>query len=106
MLFGAHVSSGGGVGRAPERAVELGCEAFQIFTQNSRTWRQTEHSEQDVASFRERAPAVGRYVETPEGRGVVRSYRVPADALLVRLEGADRDIEVQLDDVTESASRG
>ena len=59
MLFGAHVSSGGGVGRALERARDLGCEAFQIFTQNSRTWRWTEHSEQDVAAFREGAPGIG-----------------------------------------------
>ena len=43
-------------------------------------------------SFRERAPAVGRTVETPEGRGVVRSYRVPQDALVVRLDDAERDV--------------
>ncbi len=59
MLFGAHVSSGGGLGRAPERAAELGCEAFQIFTQNSRTWRPTQHADEDVEAFRAHAPAVG-----------------------------------------------
>jgi len=53
MLFGAHVSSGGGVWRAPERAVELGCDSYQVFTQNSRTWRLTHHSDEDVARFRE-----------------------------------------------------
>ncbi len=52
-------------------------------------------------SFRERAPAVGRMVDTPEGRGTVRSYRVPADALLVRIQGSDHDIEIALDDATE-----
>jgi cell fate regulator YaaT (PSP1 superfamily) len=52
-------------------------------------------------SFRERAPAVGRTVETPEGRGVVRSYRVPQDALVVRLDDAERDVQVAVDDVSE-----
>src|SRR4051795_10648114 len=33
-------------------------------------------------SFRDRAPAVGRRVETPLGAGVVRSYKVPEDALV------------------------
>src|SRR3954468_1828199 len=54
-------------------------------------------------SFRDRAPAVGRYVETPEGRGVVRSYRVPEDALMVRIEGAERDVEIPVDDAQELA---
>jgi hypothetical protein len=31
-------------------------------------------------------------VDTPSGRGTVRSYRVPADALVVRIQGADHDI--------------
>src|SRR3990172_4009437 len=32
MLFGAHVSMAGGIDKAPERAPEIGCEFFQIFT--------------------------------------------------------------------------
>ena len=32
-------------------------------------------------SFRDRAPAVGRTVKTPQGRGVVRSYKVPLDGV-------------------------
>lgn len=49
-------------------------------------------------SFRERAPAVGETVDTPEGRGVVRGVRVPDDAVVVRL-GDDREVPVRLDDV-------
>ena len=52
-------------------------------------------------SFRDRAPAVGRMVDTPSGRGVVRAYRVPQDALVVRVEGAERDVEVRLDEAVE-----
>ena len=52
-------------------------------------------------SFRDRAPAVGRTVDTPSGRGVVRSYKVPEDALVVRVEGVEKDVDVRLDDVVE-----
>jgi len=54
-------------------------------------------------AFRDRAPAIGRTVETPSGRGVVRGYKVPADAVLVRLDGAEHDEEVRLDDAREIA---
>ena len=53
-------------------------------------------------SFRDRAPAVGRTVDTPEGRGVVRSLQVPADSVLVRLDD-DREVSVRLDDLAEVA---
>ena len=49
-------------------------------------------------SFRDRAPALGQTVETPEGRGVVRGVRVPDDAVLVRFAD-DREVPVRLDDV-------
>jgi cell fate regulator YaaT (PSP1 superfamily) len=52
-------------------------------------------------SFRDRAPAVGRTVDTPAGRGVVRSYKVPEDALVVRVEGVEKDMDVRLDDAVE-----
>lgn len=55
--------------------------------------------------FRERAPAVGRKVDTPQGRGVVRSYHVSEDALGVEIEGVDEEVVVPLDDVTEVAGR-
>jgi cell fate regulator YaaT (PSP1 superfamily) len=40
-------------------------------------------------SFRDRAPRVGRRVETPQGLGVVTAYQVLADTCTVELEGAD-----------------
>jgi len=49
-------------------------------------------------SFRDRAPAIGQTVDTPEGRGVVRGVRVPEDAVLVRLAD-DREVPVRLDDI-------
>lgn len=53
MLIGAHVSPAGGLVKAHDRGVERGCDAIQIFNQNPRTWRPTQHREDDVAAFRE-----------------------------------------------------
>src|SRR3954449_13008528 len=53
MLIGAHVSTGGGLSKAIERAEEMGCEAIQIFNQSPRMWRPTRYSADDFAAFRE-----------------------------------------------------
>jgi deoxyribonuclease-4 len=53
MLIGAHVSTGGGLPRAIERAEERACEAIQIFNQSPRMWRPTRYSDGDFAAFRE-----------------------------------------------------
>ena len=53
MLIGAHVSTGGGLPRAIERAREMGCESIQIFNQSPRMWRPTRYSDDDFAGFRE-----------------------------------------------------
>ena len=80
MLYGAHVSSAGGISTAIDRAEELGCDAVQIFTQSPRMWRPTEHSEEEVARFRARREEAG-----------VRA--VVCHALyLVNLAGADREL--------------
>lgn len=39
VRLGVHVSVAGGVDRAVDRAREKGCDAFQIFTSNPRSWR-------------------------------------------------------------------
>ena len=54
MLFGAHVSSSGGISKAIDRAADLGCDAAQVFTQSPRMWRPTAHSDEEVQRFRER----------------------------------------------------
>ena len=80
MLYGAHVSSAGGISTAIDRAEELGCDAVQIFTQSPRMWKPTEHSEEEVARFRARREEAG-----------VRA--VVCHALyLVNLAGADREM--------------
>ncbi len=53
MLIGGHVSPAGGLPNAHARGVERGCDAIQVFHQNPRAWRPTNHKQQDVAGFRE-----------------------------------------------------
>jgi deoxyribonuclease IV len=57
MLYGAHVSIGGGIAEAIPRAKDIGCDAVQIFTQNSRQWKPTAH---DPAALEAFAPAAAR----------------------------------------------
>lgn len=59
MLFGAHVSSSGGIYSAIDRIEELGGDALQVFTQSPRMWRPTAHAPEDLARFRERRAAAG-----------------------------------------------
>ncbi|MDW7977951.1 MAG: deoxyribonuclease IV [Candidatus Caldarchaeum sp.] len=51
MLLGAHVSISGAIHLAVDRAVELGCTTFQIFTRNPRGWTYTKLKQQDVDEF-------------------------------------------------------
>ncbi len=53
MLVGGHVSPAGGLPKAHARGVERGCDAIQVFHQNPRAWRPTNHREEDIARFRE-----------------------------------------------------
>ena len=58
-------------------------------------------------SFRDRAPRVGRRVETPAGVGRVTGYKVLADACTVLLEGATSGVDLPIDECRElSDTRG
>ena len=59
MLFGAHVSSSGGIWQAIDRAEAIGCDAVQIFTQSPRMWRPTNHTPEAIARFRVRREEAG-----------------------------------------------
>ena len=54
MLIGAHVSSSGGIHTAIDRAVAIGAESMQVFTQSPRAWRPTNHDPATFDRFRER----------------------------------------------------
>ncbi len=59
MLYGAHVSSAGGISKAIDRAAELRCQAVQIFTQSPRMWKPTSHAEEETERFRARRQEAG-----------------------------------------------
>ena len=57
VRLGVHVSIVGGVDKSVDRALDLGCDIFQIFSSNPRSWRSKPISDLErgrfVASFRE-----------------------------------------------------
>jgi deoxyribonuclease-4 len=54
VLFGAHVSSSGGISKAIDRIEAIGGNALQIFTQSPRRWAPTAHTDEEVERFRTR----------------------------------------------------
>jgi deoxyribonuclease-4 len=54
VQIGAHVSSSGGIDKAIDRAVAIGAESVQMFTQSPRTWRPTNHDPASFERFREK----------------------------------------------------
>ena len=59
MLAGAHVSTAGGIHTAIGRAVDLGAESVQIFTQSPRAWRPTNHPPENIERFKEARAEAG-----------------------------------------------
>jgi deoxyribonuclease IV len=59
VLFGAHVSSSGGIHTAIDRAEGFGCDAVQVFTQSPRAWRPTNHSPESFERFKKRRAETG-----------------------------------------------
>jgi deoxyribonuclease IV len=59
VQIGAHVSSSGGIHTAIDRAVAMGADSVQVFTQSPRTWRPTNHDPATFDRFRERREEAG-----------------------------------------------
>jgi deoxyribonuclease IV len=59
MQIGAHVSSSGGIHTAVDRAVAIGADSLQLFTQSPRAWRPTNHDPATFEKFRERRAETG-----------------------------------------------
>ena len=54
MRVGFHVSIIGDIDKAVDRAVEVGCNTFQIFTRNPRAWKAKELTEKETEAFIEK----------------------------------------------------
>jgi len=59
MLFGAHVSSAGGIDSAIDRIEAIGGDCVQVFTQSPRMWRPTEHKPESIERFKARRAEAG-----------------------------------------------
>jgi len=59
MLLGAHLSTAGGVDKSFDRAIELDCTAFQIFTKSNRQWNAKPLSADEVARYHQRQQETG-----------------------------------------------
>ena len=59
LKLGFHVSISGGIDKAVDRALELGCDTFQIFTRNPRSWAFKALEETGVEAFKEKRRLAG-----------------------------------------------
>ena len=59
MKIGAHVSTAGGISKAVDRGLELGCEAIQIFGSSPQSWAFKPVADEEVAAFRQRMAESG-----------------------------------------------
>ena len=59
MKLGAHVSTAGGLDKAIDRGLEIGCEAIQIFGSSPQTWAYKRAPEEQTHAFREKAKGAG-----------------------------------------------
>jgi deoxyribonuclease-4 len=59
VLAGAHVSTAGGIHTSIGRAVDIGAESVQIFTQSPRAWRPTNHPPENFERFKQARAEAG-----------------------------------------------
>jgi len=94
--LGAHLSIAGGVHKAIEAAVALGCQTLQLFTKSTNQWRARPLSPAEIAQFRQALEQAGLHhptahdsylinLATPEPDLFARSV----DALIVEMERAE-----------------
>ncbi len=61
VILGAHLSIAGGLHKALELAVRYGCNALQIFTKNSNTWKERILEDGEISRFRELKEKLGLF---------------------------------------------
>ena len=59
LLIGAHVSISGKIYKAIDRALDLGCNTFQIFPSSPQMWKMRELTDEDIAEFKEKLETSG-----------------------------------------------
>ena len=79
--IGAHVSASGGVEMAPVNALEIGADAFALFTKNQRQWVAKPLSAESIALFKENC----------ERESFDVRYILPHDSYLINLGHPDKE---------------
>lgn len=92
--LGAHVSAAGGADQAVHRAVEIGANAFALFTKNQRQWQGKPLTDEAIQAFRQ---ACAEHRFAPE-------QILPHDSYLINLghpeqEGLDKSRAAFLDEM-------
>ncbi len=59
--FGVHTSIAGGLPNAVAKAVEKGCDAFQIFARNPRGWQERPLAQEEIDAFKAARERAGLY---------------------------------------------
>ena len=59
MKIGCHVSIADRIDRAVDRAAEIGCNTFQLFTRNPRMWKHKELTEEETEAFKDKVNQTG-----------------------------------------------
>jgi deoxyribonuclease-4 len=68
MQFGAHISIAGGIDKAPERAHEIGCECFQMFSRSPHGGKSLELTKDKINNFKKNCAKYNLknyYIHTP-----------------------------------------
>ncbi len=73
--IGAHVSAAGGIELAVERALEIGANAFALFTKNQRQWQAPALTTKTISAFRQAC----------EQAGFLPEQILPHDSYLINL---------------------
>ncbi|MBW6440951.1 deoxyribonuclease IV [Patescibacteria group bacterium] len=96
MNFGSHVSIAGGIEKAPQRAHEIGCECFQMFSKSPQGGKSLEITEDIVDDFKKEAQKYNfqnYYIHTPYyinlASGNSRIYHSSISAIRDELKKAD-----------------
>ena len=97
MRLGAHESAAGGMHKAFDRAVSVGCDALQIFVKPNRAWAAPPLLENDVNLFQERARETGIGPVLAHTSYLINLasprddlWRRSVDTLVIELERCDR----------------
>ena len=96
MKFGAHISIAGGIDKAPERAHEIGCECFQMFSRSPQGGKSLELTEDKINNFKKNCAKYNLknyYIHTPYYINLAsannRIYHGSISAIKKELETAD-----------------